>query len=283
MRSRLTNCSPDVKSNQEKFRYLNKENSGSERDLQYIYWDELVNLYGTKVHYYVYDYDTSLSGHDSIYGEHVTASFSDPIEINILANIPSEALMLSKFGYDMNSDFVGIVTIADWQSKFGVGLDFEPKSGDVIKLVETGWPAGVAPDGSEDLKTILCENRTPDSNGTYTTSASGLEWIRCPWIFEITERDHQDFSGANNMLMGHYIWMLKGKRFDYSYQPGIDPECHMDDVNDETFTGILSGGSQIPSDGKVYPGNANDRGREVWDYDDETSGQKRNDGIYGKY
>jgi len=284
MASRIRDCSIDPKINQERFRYLNKDESGSERNLYHLYWDEMVNLYGTKVEVYIYNYDTSEQGHNSIYGEHTTARFAEPITINMLVNIPTESLMLSKFGYDMNSDFVGIVTVADWRSTFGSAMSAEPKSGDVVRLVEAGWREDDAPDTVQTVLSAICDNETPGNNGTFTPPEdTDYSWIRCPWIFEITERDHQDFSGSNNMLMGHYIWVLKGKRFDYSYQPGIKPECHMDVVGDETFTGIMSGGSQPVSPEKLYPGNANDKGRQVWDYEDVDKRKNRNTDIYGGY
>lgn len=266
--SRIRECFLDPKLNQERFRYLNKEMSGGERNLYHLYWDELVNLYGTRVEYFTYQYDTSLSGHNSIYGEHTTARFTGPISFNMLVNIPSEALMLSKFGYDMNADFTGIVTVADWRSIYGTSLNDEPKSGDVIRLAETGWRTEGTPDTTTNLLSAICTNQTPAQNGTMTQSTHEFEWIRCPWIFEITERAHLDFSGNNNILLGHYVWLLKGKRFDYSYQPGIEPECHMGDVNDEERTGLLPGGSQDPSPPKEYPGNANDEARKEWDYDE---------------
>jgi hypothetical protein len=281
MASRLLRCSTDPKQNQEAFRYLNKNTTEGERNLYHLYWDEMVNLYGTRVEYFTYQYDTSLSGHNPIYGEHTTANFTGPIVFNMLVNIPSESLMLSKFGYDMNADFTGVVTVADWRRIFGTSINAEPKSGDVIRLFETGWRTPDAPDTTANLLSAICSNRTPAQNATLTTTVSDYDWIRCPWIFEITERDHQDFSAANNMLLGHYIWVLKGKRFDFSYQPGIDQECHMGDVGEEKQTGILPGGSQPESPAKDYPGNVDDISNEIWNYDDGYT--KRPTKEYGGY
>ena len=280
MASRIRECSINPKNNQDHFRYLNKDRTSGERDLFHSYWDELVNLYGTKVEVYVYNYD--IDKHNSIYGEHTTANFSQPLTINMLVNIPTESLMLSKFGYDMNSDFVGIVTVTDWRSTFGTAMSAEPKSGDVVRLMEAGWREEDTHNTTETLLSAICVNQTPDNNGTFTTDTSAYNWIRCPYIFEITERDHQDFSGSNNMLMGHYIWVLKGKRFDYSYQPDIAPECHLGPVTDETFNGILSGGSQPPSE-PVYNGDANEKSKDVWDYSDGENRKSRNTDIYGGY
>jgi len=280
MATRIRNCDPNPSNNQENTRYLNTNTTGNERDLYHLYWDELVNLYGTRVEYFRYNY--SLTSHDALYGEEPTARFSGPYNINIMCDIPSEALLLSKFGYDTNAEFNAVVTVANFEEVFGDNA--EPKSGDVIRLIETGWKEKDNPPSGVDLLSALCMNMTPGSGATFTYTVSDYEWVRCPQIYEITERDHQDFSTQNNFLFGHYIWMLKGKRFDYSYQPGIEPECHQGVVGEETFTGRLSGGAsgEPQSEDKDYPGNIDDYSNDtIWDY--SSGNETRPDNVYGNY
>jgi len=52
-------------------------------------------------------------------------------------------LMLAKWGIENLSDLVGVVSIKDYQNKFGLGA--EPKPGDVLELTEAGWLASEMP------------------------------------------------------------------------------------------------------------------------------------------
>jgi len=280
MATRIRLCNVDPSNNQENFRYLNKNTTSNERLLYNSYWDELVNLYGTRVEYYRYEY--SLTGHNFLYGEQPTTRFSGPYIINIMCDIPSEALLLSKFGYDTNAQFVAVITITDFEQVFGKNA--EPKSGDVLRLIETGWREDENPESPSQILSALCSNLTPAACATFTYTVSDYEWVRCPQIYEITERDHQDFSTQNNVLFGHYIWMIKGKRFDYSYQPGITPECKQGIIGEETFSGRLSGGlsGEPPSPDKLYDGNINDFSNEtIWDY--ASGNETRPSDVYGGY
>lgn len=292
------NCKENPRQNYESFRYLRKNNTNNERELFSIYWDELVGRYGTKVEYYTYNYDIALSGHDFVYGEHPTASFSEPLTIVALADIQSDAMLLSKFGIDTNADIMLIVTMRDYARIFGENA--EPKSGDVIRMVEAGWDVNEVPgygsdvqEASANVLDTLCRFKDPNNAATIVypptsnlagEAISGCEvWVRSPQLFEITERKHQDFQLATNTLLGKYVWVIKGKRFDYSYQPGIEPECKMGVVGEETQTGLLSGGTQDPSDSKLYDGNIEDKSNEIWDYDDLVGDQGRDDSVYGDY
>ena len=116
----------------------------------------------------------------------------------------------------------------------------------------------------------------PTSNTEGDAISGSARWVRCPQIFEVTDRAHQDMTLNTNTLLGHYVWVIKAKRFDYYYQPGIDPECHMGDVGEETRTGLLSGYNQDQSADKAYPGNIKDESNTIWDYDGE-------DNVYGDY
>ena len=60
-------------------------------------------------------------------------------------------------------------------------------------------------------------------------------------FFIITERRDQDVSsGQMNPLGGHYLWRIKAKRLEYSFQPGITGERGNDQVYDDTFAGVLT-------------------------------------------
>jgi len=271
-------------------RYLNKSNNDNERTLMASYWSELINRWGTNIEYYSYNYD--LTGQDYLYGEQPVASFEPPINIVMFADIASEAIMLSKFGIQTDADITLLVTMEDYARVFG--RDAEPKSGDVIRLTELGWHKDDVRGYGTEVRALsdnifedICRFHGQDQ-GTIVWPPSADEgdssgrWVRCSQLFELTDRAHQDMVLKTNVLLGHYVWVLKGKRFDYSYQPGIDPECHMGDVGEETHTGLLSGYTQDPSGPKGYPGNVQDDSNEnIFDYDNPDT--SRNDKIYGDY
>ena len=78
--------------------------------------------------------------------------------------------------------------------------------------------------------------------------------------FEITERLDQDVNQINQLL-GHYVWLIKAKRHDYSFEPGLSPEAVSDQVNDDPIVDGLS--------------------KEVFDYNE--SPFTINDDVYGDY
>jgi len=280
----MARCGRNPKDNWESIRYLNKSEASNEQAIFASYWEELTNLYGVRVEYYLYNY--SLTGHDYLYGEETTASYSGPFNMNVLIDIPDEAILLSKFGLQTESDFTAIIPIVTFQDVFGVGA--EPKSQDVVRLIESGWSTDELPPSGGEVLSELCTMTSPISPATLFYTVSDKDWVRCPRLYEITERNWQDNSMGVNTLQGHYVWIIRGKRFDYSYQPGLTPECKEGVVSDETTdVGILSGGTQDPSlqdpqPEKPYSDNTTeDSDENIWDYDvgDET----RDDDVYGEY
>jgi len=285
-------CSKIPQENFDQFRYLNKSNKENERTLFESYWNELISRYGTKVEYYTYNYN--LTSQDFLYGEDPVASFETPVEVIMYADIASEAIILSKFGIQTDADVTIVVPMKSYARVFG--RDREPKSGDVIRLTELGWDVNEVPGYGSEVEPLstnifheICYYKgsspativypiTSNRDGEEVTGSD--RWVRCPQLFEITDRAHQDFTIQTNTLLGHYVWILKAKRFDYSYQPGIDPECYMGDVGEETRTGLLSGYNQDQSADKDYPGNIEEESNEIWDYDSgETA---RPDTVYGE-
>ena len=256
-------CTTNPKSNWESFRYINKNATENERFLFSQYWDELVNRFGTRVEFYTYNYQ--LSSHDYIYGEEPTATYNAPKNIIALVDLASEALLLSKFGLQTDADMTAIVTVEDFRTLFG---GRQPQSQDVLRLTEAGWDTTELPPTTGQVLNMICNNKDPESDATITYTVSDRDWVRCPQLFEVTERRWQDLTLQTNTLLGHYVWVLKCKRFDYSYQPGIGPECMAHNPNEESFTGIMSGGTQTPTPNpdKQYDQNANDEAKKDWDY-----------------
>jgi len=211
---------------------------------------EAINRYGIPVSYYVHTYN--LSSADNIYGEDPTSTFFGPTNVIMYIQLDESSVTLKRFGFDSGDELTAYVHISAYQNTFSplsvyptLAQAVEPKAGDVFQLTQYGV------------------DRPGDRNGKF---------------FEITERVDQDISNNLNILGGHYMWKLRARRMDYSFEPGLSGEAGKDQVFENLFNGLLSGGQQAESDSKAYPGDI-----------DEISAQTvfdqsiYNTGIYGDY
>lgn len=199
-------------------RFTDKSIGSNENQLFNNWWLEILSAYGQKVDYYVNQY--ALSSHDAFYGEDPMAGFAVPKSIVIGVAISNDSILLSRFGIQATSDFTALIHISGYKSIFGPGS--EPRSDDVVRLTEFG-------------------NDRPNGR-------SGA-------MYQITSRDDEEISQINQ-LMGHYVWIVRGKRFDYSSEPNIPRETVMDQVYDTAFAGMLSGATisaVSAADLKKYP------------------------------
>jgi hypothetical protein len=200
-------------------RYLNKSLNDNERANFSNWWNEEINVFGQDVYYYVSTFTLSAG---NIYGEQPTATYTDPIRMTMMLDLSQTSLIFSKFGLQGDDDVTAVIHIDTFKSNVSSvsasnSAGLEPKSGDVFQLWEYG------------------NDRPGDRNGKY---------------FEITERLDQEVTQINT-LMGHYVWLIKGKRLDFSWEPGLSGEKSPGSYpSDDNFSGILSGGTQ-----PVTPGN----------------------------
>lgn len=183
-------------------RFTDKDNNAGERLVYSNYWREIIDMYGQKVLYYRNLYNV-LSA-DNFYGEQPLAGYETPRAMIMGIQLSENALLLSKFGYQSDDTVTAYLHISSFYSVFDRSL--EPKAGDVFKLVEYG------------------SDRPGERDGK---------------MFEITERVDEDNSQINP-LMGHYVWLLKAKRFDYSYEPVIVPEKGSAQVHDDVTYGDIT-------------------------------------------
>lgn len=191
----------------QKVRYLDKSKNDNERNLVSGYWKEQINHYDAEVTYYTHGY--TLSSHYYLYGEDPTTPFVSAGPIIMLTDITNDAIMLSKFGIMADCDMTCVLHISSFQEFFGEYR--EPKAGDLIELKEYGG-AGDRPGG------------------------------RGAPVYEITERDDQNLQFNANQLMGHYIWVMKCKRWEYSSEPGTPKEPLNVQFNDDEEYGREAGG-----------------------------------------
>lgn len=298
-------------------RFTRKSQNENERALFTHYWQEITALYGTYVDYFTYDYQ--LSAHDYFYGEQPLAPYVVPPKgFPILAEFQNDSLLLAKFGIQTESDVTFIVPIETFYDQFGYYS--EPKAGDLIRMTELGWDR---PGGMEDVDRpstpplTACEdiennpfegicadglvddvagcNVDGDALSGYDDPETFEKLIRGAAVYEITERRDENLTLNYNMLQGHYVWILHGKRFDYSYQPNAPREPGSMKVSDETQYGLISSAignvgwppateTPYPEDVKElpknYPDNVDEEADENFDYD---ANPESDDSIYGGY
>lgn len=223
-------------------RWLDKEDNACNIILWNTWWDELIAQYGQKIIYYVNNF--SLSAQDETYGEDPASIFSNPVEIVAMLNL-EQSQMFARFGL-MSDDFsTMLIHITAFRNVFGPTA--EPKSGDIYQLSEFG------------------NDRPSPRNGK---------------MFEITERLDEEVTQINQLL-GHYVWLIKAKRYEYSFEPGVSAEGGSAQVYDNTFFGRLSGGDNPESSTKTYPGSANDQySPGIFDNNGRGADQ---DSVYGQY
>lgn len=208
------------------FRFTDKEKNADERNIISNYWREQINLYGQKVGYIVNN--TSTLSADMLYGEQPTQQYSPPKDLIIAINLNENALLLSKFGLVSDDEVTAFVHISAFYDTFGTADNPfpEPKSGDLFQLIEYG------------------NDRPGGRNGN---------------IYEITQRLDQDIAQINP-LAGHYLWLLKAKRFEYSFEPGVAQEAQNDQVFEDTTSPTASGAQ------KPYNYDVNEASKNVFDY-----------------
>ena len=208
--------------NDSDLRFLDKSLNANERENYDLWWKEQLHMYGTEIEYFTSSY--SLSGHDAVYGESPTERYKPGQKLIMAVNLNENAIAMKEFGLIADDEVTGFLHIGAYNEIFGVGT--EPKSGDVFNLIEFG-------------------NDRPGGRG-------GKH-------FEITERIDQDVNQINPIL-GHYVWLVKAKRHDYSFEPGLSPENVSTQINDDPII--------------------DDKSNSVFDYDANIGS---NDDVYGDY
>lgn len=232
-------------------RYNDVTNNALEQNLWQTWWAEQINQFGMKVNYYVNKY--SLSAHDYFYGEQPLAGFAAPIAMIFAVTLSNDSVILSKFGLQGTADLTALIAISTFtntltsSSLSGITniYQYEPKAGDLIELSEYGQ---TRPNG------------------------------RSGQIYEITERVDQK-GGTANQLLGHYVWMIQAKRFDYSYEPQAPREAKMDQVYDNKSDGYLNNLPKI-LETKTYTQFVDKDSEQVFDY---ATNPQSNTNVYGDY
>ncbi len=231
------------------FRYLDVDNTTAERQLWENWWNEQIRIHGQEVNYYINGYN--LSAHDFFYGEMPLVRYSTPLPMVLALTLSNDNVVLSKFGLQGEADLTAIIPITTFTNVVtaisGVlsAANYEPKAGDLIELAEYG-----------------------------RTRPGG----RSGKVFEITERV-DEMGGENNQLLGHYVWMIKAKRFDFNYELDAPREELMDQVYDNKFDGQVNNLPKV-LETKEYTQFVDKDSEQVFSYNENT---QSNTNVYGDY
>lgn len=198
----MSELTRNIFKNNRGLRFLDKSINDNERSNYNMWWKEQLHLYGTQVNFF--SSTLSLSGMDQVYGEQPAAQYAEPVPLIMALNLNENAVAMKQFGLVADDEITAFIHIEAFYEKMGDGQ--EPKSGDVFDLVELGT------------------DRPGGRGGKH---------------FEITERMDQDVNQINPLL-GHYVWLLKAKRHDFSFEPGLQPEKVSDQVDDDPLIDQLS-------------------------------------------
>lgn len=206
--------------------FFNPGNFQAEQIIYQSTYSDLINSYGIPVNYYVNTFNLSTA--DLLYGEDPTRRFLGPYQLQMYIELTENAINLSKFGFASDDELTGYLHINTFTVTMSSLIDYnsfnqaiEPKSGDIIELASLGC------------------NR-PNGRGS--------KW------FEITERVDQDVAQLNPLL-GHYVYRVKAKRYEHSFEPGLSGgEVQNHQVYENSFSGKLSSSilDELPTPSKAY-------------------------------
>tara|TARA_B110000495_G_C23039634_1_gene622602 strand:- start:30 stop:818 length:789 start_codon:yes stop_codon:yes gene_type:complete len=220
-------------------RLTDKSKNIHERENYSKWYKEQICMFGTEILYQAASND--LTTYDPLYGEDADQSFSSEVKMIFYIEMNENALTLSQFGINSDDEVTAYIHIDNFFTSMGGKGDakkggIEPKAGDIFRLYEYGNDRVFPRDGS---------------------------------LYEITERLDQDIEKINP-LMGHYIWLIKAKRFDYSFEGNVTAE---------------GGSKQVDEDSIYDPYMENDEqwstitSNDIYDYGDYGGG----DAVYGDY
>ena len=222
-------------------RYLDKSVNNNERENYSLWWKEQIEHYGTEVTYFSNKLEIAKT--NAVYSEQSTAGYENKGTLIIASSITNDSIILAKFGVQADCDMTAVIHISAFYEAFGANA--EPKSGDLIEMTEYG---------------NIRNHERPNGRGAA--------------IYEITERD-DEYLQMTNPLAGHYVWYIKCRRFEYSYEDGITPEPANNQISDNSGYGKLP----IPPTDQEFTKSVDDFAAELlFDY-------KKNDlrHPYGNY
>lgn len=288
--------------------FFNPANFQAEQIVYDQAFKDLINNFGIPIDYYIHTYN--LSAADNFYGEHPTSIFYGPVSIMMYIELSENAINLSRFGFASDDELTGYVHIKTFEETMtGRNFYVQSSTGELLQFED--YVTYVQTESSQNVLSNLLYNIVTETSETGGFDLIGGQWDlynryidngqsiepksgdliqlsplgcdrpngRGAKVFEITERTDQDVASLNPLL-GHYIYRLKAKRYEYSFEPGAPKEPQNQQVFENSFSGILSSNISgvVVSDPKSYPGDIDTTSQtEVLDMN------INNTDIYGSY
>ena len=235
-------------------------------------YEDLINSFGVEIDYYVNSF--SLLSADLLYGEQPASIFLGPTNMMMYIELSQDALQLSKFGFDPGDEFTGYVHIDTFSDVLSTNTYYIPTNQGLLSSALSG--SGFDSSVLSELSSI-----EPKAGDLVQVTPLGCDrpGQRGAKVYEITEKMDEDVSVLNPVL-GHYVFRIRAKRFDFSFQTEAPREKVDSNIFENSFSGTLS--TQLSSD-EV----SRDKGY-TWDIDDESKesvfDMSANDtDIYGDY
>lgn len=224
-------------------RFINKSKNAQERENFSRWYKEQISQYGVEVEYQQMEAALGTADYDPVYGEAPSKPFAEPLNLIMFIELNENALTLTQFGINADDEVTAYIHIdsfysaldGDGEAKTNIS-NIEPKAGDIFRLSEYG------------------------NDRVYPRTGA---------LYEITERLDQDVEKINP-LIGHYVWYIKAKRFDYSFEVNVTPEGGSTQVDEEN---IYDPNEEID---ESYLTIAS---KDIFDYGDYGGG----DSVYGDY
>ena len=235
-------------------------------------YKDMINSYGVEIAYYVNSF--SLLSADLLYGEQPASVFLGPTNLMMYIELSQDALQLSKFGFDPGDEFTGFVHIDTFSDVLSANTYYLPTNQGLLSSALSGS------DGRAAVMSRL-SSIEPKAGDLIQVSPLGCDrpGARGAKVYEVTEKMDEDVSSLNPAL-GHYVFRLRAKRFDFSFQAKAPREKVDSQVFENSFSGTLStqlSGDAVSRD-KAY----------TWDIDNESRDtvfdmESNNTDIYGDY
>jgi len=240
--------------------FFDPSNFQAEQVIYDAAYQDMINSFGIPIDYYINTFN--LSAADTLYGEQPTAIFYGPVSLQMYVELTEPAVNLSKFGFASDDEMTGFLHIQTFMDAVsGKRFYIRTSTGNILSINEYFSQNKRAVGINDTLMSQFTTNGQvlePKSGDLIQLSPLGCDRPngRGAKIFEVTERVDQDVASLNP-LMGHYVYRLRAKRYEYSFEPGAPQEQQNQQVFENAFSGKKSSTitGQVSSAPKSYPGD----------------------------
>ncbi len=255
--------------------FADPSNFQAEKALFKSAYRELINNYGVNIEYYSNGF--KLEQMNLIYGEHPTQEYLGPFTIKAYPEL-EEGVTLTQFGMEADDTLDLYISIDDFILRYTDYVQ-DSLSGTIVDANGTTVTT-VNPARRDPLyyNTMRIE---PKSDDLIELTALGCDrpGDRGAKIFQVTEVLDQSVGDGINPVMGHYVWKITLKRFEYSGETNAPVEEGDDQVYDNTYSGKLSSAlfPSLSTPEKIYSADADTLSQQIYNMDNTDNN------VYGDY